>query len=109
LFQQQTWLGANPALLAFAQTAVNQAIIACALERYRLGRGQYPEMLEALHPAFLSRIPSDPVRGRPMSYERIGASEYVLRSVGPNGLDDRKNRASDDWLWKFPTNVPAAK
>jgi hypothetical protein len=29
--------------------------------------------------------------------------------VGPNGTDDRKDKASDDWLWSYPTNTPSAK
>jgi hypothetical protein len=49
------------------------------------------------------------VRGRPMSYERIKEREYILRSVGPNELDDRTNTVGDDWLWSFPTNAPVTK
>ena len=109
LLQQPSWQGANPASVAFAQCAANQAVIACALERYLLARGQYPEALEALRPEFSARIPNDPVRGRPMSYERVNDRQYILRSFGPNEVDDRKNPASDDWLWSFPTNAPAAK
>lgn len=56
-----------------------------------------------------AKIPNDPVRGRPMSYERLSARHYNLRGFGPNERDDRKNPSSDDWLWKFPTNSPAGK
>jgi ABC-type transport system involved in multi-copper enzyme maturation permease subunit len=109
LLQQGYWLGANPALVAFAQTAANQAVIACASERYFLAHGQYPESLEKLQPRFIARIPNDPVRGRPMSYERLSERHYILRGFGPNEQDDRKNPSPDDWLWKFSTNSPAAK
>jgi hypothetical protein len=109
LLQQPSWQGANPSLVAFAQSAVNQAVIACALERHLLTRGQYPETLEAVRREFPGRIPNDPVRGRPMSYERVNDRQYILRSFGPNEVDDRKNRASDDWLWSFPTNAAAVK
>ena len=44
---------------AAAQTAYNQAAIACALERYHLANGQFPEKLEALAPRFISPLPDD--------------------------------------------------
>ena len=36
------------------------------------------------------------------------ATEEILRSVGPNEIDDRKKSFSDDWLWSFPTNAAPA-
>jgi hypothetical protein len=89
----------------FAQTAVNQGIIACALERFRLANGKYPETLDALVPTSLPGIPRDVVVGRPMIYENAGDEHFVLRGVGPNQIDDRKKPASDDWVWSFPTNA----
>jgi len=109
LLQQSSWWGASPDSVAFAQTSVNQAIIACALERFRLVNGGYPETLERLVPAFLDRIPRDAVSGRPMIYQSNGNDCFILRGVGPNGTDDRKDKASDDWLWTYPTNTPSAK
>jgi hypothetical protein len=109
LLQQQNWGPVNSASVAFSQNALNQAIIACALERHFLAQGKYPDDLEDLRPAYLEKIPSDPMRGRPMSYQRIDDHHYILRSVGPNEVDDRKNPSSDDWLWSFPTNKPAIK
>ena len=50
LLQESFWWGANPASVAFAQTSVNQAIVACALERFRLANGVYPETLDQLVP-----------------------------------------------------------
>jgi len=52
--------------------------------------------------------PSDVVRGRPMIYENDGDGKFTLRSVGPNQTNDRNKPGSDDWLWSFPTNAPAA-
>ena len=103
------WWGANPASVAFAQTSVNQATIACALERFRLANSVYPETLEQLVPALLARVPHDAVSGRPMIYQPVGEGSFILRGVGPNGTDDRKNNASDDWLWTYSTNTPSAK
>ena len=105
LLQQSSWWGANPASVAFAQTSVNQAIIACALERFRLAHGAYPETLDQLVPALLARVPHDAVSGRPMIYQPVGEGSFILRGVGPNGTDDRKKQASDDWLWTYSTNL----
>jgi ABC-type Na+ efflux pump permease subunit len=109
LLQQYYWAGASPTVVVFAQTAVNQAIIACALERHRLDHGQYPETLEQLIPDYLRAIPNDVVRGRPMIYENEDNGKFTLRSVGPNQTNDRNKPASDDWLWSFPTNAPPTK
>jgi hypothetical protein len=109
LLQQSSWWGANPGSVAFAQTSVNQASIACALERFRLGNGVFPETLARLVPALLARVPHDAVPGRPIIYQPVGEGSFILRGVGPNGIDDRKNPASDDWLWACPTNTPSAK
>ena len=109
LQQQSMWWGAYPASVAFAQTSVNQATIACALERFRLVNRVYPERLEQLVPALLPRIPHDAVSGRPMIYQPVGKGSFILRGVGPNGTDDRNKKASDDWLWTYSTNTPSAK
>jgi hypothetical protein len=109
LLQQSAWWGANPASVAFAQTSVNQVIVACALERSRLVNGVYPETLQQLVPALLARVPYDAVSGRPIIYQPGGEGGFILRGVGPNGTDDRKNKYSDDWLWTCSTNAPSAK
>jgi hypothetical protein len=46
---------------------VDQARIACALERYRLANGKYPAALADLIPRFLDKIPADVITGKPMS------------------------------------------
>jgi hypothetical protein len=108
LFQQGTWGGANPIMVSFAQTAVNQAIIACALERYRVARKDYPESLEQLLPEYLESVPLDIVRGRPIVYQRVDGDSFILRGAGGNGMIEQSKKASDDWLWAFPmaTNAP---
>lgn len=95
----------NPGVLMFAKTALNQARLACALERHWLAHGQYPESLGALVPAYLERIPHDTMTGRDMIYQRLCPDHFILRSVGPDGEDDRKSDSSDDWLWAWPTNA----
>lgn len=71
-----------------AQATIDQAVVACALERYRLGKGQYPKTLDALTPQFLDKVPPDIMDGKPMRYRREADSTYVLYSIGLNGKDD---------------------
>jgi hypothetical protein len=101
MFQQFPWWGGSPMLVSFAQTAANQAVIACALERYRLAHGAYPETLDQLLPDFLGSIPRDISRGRPMFYQRDDKDSYVLRGAGQNGIIDQGTVPTDDWLWSF--------
>jgi hypothetical protein len=108
LLQQGLWSGANSATVSFAQTSVNQAILACALERYWLSNRAYPETLKLLVPALLERIPHDAVSGRPMLYERLEDGRFILIGLGPNGSDDHKKKTSDDWLWTCSTHAPGA-
>lgn len=106
LLQLYNWVGPYPASPVFAQTAVNQGIIACALERFRIANGKYPEELVQLMPQFLKSIPDDVVRGRPMLYENSHDGGFFLYGVGQNERDDHKNKkSSDDWVWTFPTNI----
>lgn len=94
---------------AIAQTSVDLGRVACALERYRLVHGQYPETLEALAPKFMESIPDDIINGKPLHYRRAGNGKFLLYSVGWNETDDggrvvlSKNGSVDyfkgDWVW----------
>jgi hypothetical protein len=87
------------------QTGVNQALIACALERYRLARGEYPENLDALVPRFMDHIPHDVIGGLSPRYRRAANGSFVLYSIGWNGQDHRGVRGQSptsmdgDWVW----------
>ncbi len=70
------------------QAAVNQLIIACALEEYRLQQGGYPEKLDELMPKYLSQIPRDVIDGKPMRYRREAQDSIVLYSIGWNRKDE---------------------
>ena len=71
-----------------AEACADQALIACALERYRLANGQYPETLQKLAPTFLQTIPCDVMTGEPMHYRLNADSSYLLYSIGADGADD---------------------
>ncbi len=103
---------------AFGQTRVNEAIVACALERCRLARGQFPESLEPLSPRFVEKLPHDIITGTPLKYRRTPDGQFILYSVGwnekddggttvlPTGKERRPELTEGDWVWQYP--APAA-
>ena len=90
---------------ARTQTKVNQAQIACALERYRLTQAQYPEMLDALVPHLSQKLPHDLIGGQPLKYRRTEGDGYLLYSVGWDEKDDGgapgKSADDGDWVWEL--------
>ena len=89
--------------LAFIQTRVNEAQIACALERYHLVNSNYPKKLDELVPQFIAHTPHDIIGGQPLKY-RLHDGRFALYSVGWNETDDRGqfNHSYDtaDWVWQ---------
>ena len=95
---------------AVAQADVKMAEIACALERYRLAHGQYPDALSALTSQFVTALPNDPIKAGEFKYRRTGDA-FVLYSVGWNMTDDggkvvmgsgktpRVDANQGDWVW----------
>jgi hypothetical protein len=91
---------------AAAQTAANQAEIACALERFRVANGRFPEQLGALAPQFINKVPNDVLTGEPYKYRCADGQTFAFYSVGWNEKDDRgapgKTMFDDkngDWVW----------
>jgi hypothetical protein len=60
------------------QTQVDQSLIACALERYRLAHGSYPSTLDALVLEYLTKIPNSPIDGKPMNYSVKPDGSFLL-------------------------------
>ena len=93
---------------AFNQTLANQAQIACALERYRLAHGEYPETLDTLVPQFIEKLPHDLIGGEPLIYRRTDDGKFQLYSVGWNETDDGglpgtlADVKKGDWVWQYP-------
>jgi hypothetical protein len=85
------------------QAMTREALLWCAIERFRLKLGSPPENLDALVPEFLDKIPCDPVNGLPLRYVRKGDRDYLLYSIGWNDKDDggveTKRRDKGDWVW----------
>jgi hypothetical protein len=98
-----------PFKVARTQAATDQAALACALERYRLAHGQFPDQLDALSPQFGSRLPNDVITGKPYKYRRTDDGQFILYSVGWNERDDGGvpgktlfDEAQGDWVWSYP-------
>jgi hypothetical protein len=106
---------------AIAQTQIDLAKVAIALERYRLAHGEYPATLVALAPQFIAKLPRDIIGGpppqgsgatsQPLHYRRTDDGKFVLYSVGWNEKDDGGTVALEggrfvdfdkgDWVWKY--------
>jgi len=95
---------------ALAQTGVNQALVACALERYRLIKSEFPAALKDLASQGWLNIPPDIITGQPMKYRRTSDGRFMLYSVGWNERDDHGKTVADphtkvldrdqgDWVW----------
>jgi hypothetical protein len=107
---------------AYAQSSVDLARMAIALERYRLTHGDYPESLDVLAPQFMEKIPHDIIGGQPspgsgsasqpLHYRRTSSGQFVLYSVGWNERDDggvigpekwhNVDINQGDWVWRYP-------
>lgn len=110
-------LGRASLKTAQCQTTVDEARIACALERYRLAHGQYPDSLDVLTPQFLAAVPHDLINGEPLHYRREADGRFTLYSVGWNHRDDggtvvlRKGETPSadpdqgDWVWTYPAHA----
>ena len=102
---------------AYTHALVNQAMIACALERHHIENGSYPDSLDAVKLADGKPLPPDPMNGKPMNYRKTADGRYALWSVGFDGKDDGGKRTLDekkpentqfhdgtytgDWVWDF--------
>jgi hypothetical protein len=96
--------------LAHNQTMANEALIACALERYHLAHGDYPATLDPLAPQYLEKIPVELTDGQSFKYQPLGDGKFTLYSIGWNEKDDGGSPSPEvkdgpakyeqgDWVW----------
>jgi hypothetical protein len=95
---------------ARAQTGIELAALACALERHRLAHGEYPATLDALVPEFIARVPHEVVNGQPLRYQFTDKDHFRLYSVGWNQKDEGGTIVltngggvdwqRGDWVWQ---------
>lgn len=88
------------------QSSANEAQIVCALERYHLIHGEYPETQDGLMPHFMAAPPHDLIGGAPLIYRRAPGGKFLLYSIGWDATDDGGVSATGwydskgDWVWK---------
>jgi hypothetical protein len=104
--------------LAQTQTAIDEVVVACAIERFRISEGKLPDTLDQLVPRFLKRVPNDfmvipELKNPPKLKYHQTENGYVLYSVGSNFRDDkgvpertetikgRQTRIEGDWVWIY--------
>jgi hypothetical protein len=92
---------------ARAQATADQAVMACALERFYRENKRYPDTLDQLTPKFLPKLPPDVITGEPQKYHTTPEGSYVLYSVGRDGKDDggsttKVKNDPVDWVWSLP-------
>jgi hypothetical protein len=104
--------------VAYTQCLVDQASIACALERHRIEYGGYPDSLDGMKLASGKPLPMDALSGKQMGYRKSDNGKYALWCVGFDGKDDGGRRVlkatlpentrfhdknyKGDWVWDFP-------
>lgn len=109
--------GSVSARTARLQAGLDEATVACALERFALDHASapaaaYPETLAELAPAYLDRAPMDVVSGEAMHYRRTPDGRYCLYEIGWNDRDDGGQVAwqsggqlldnqAGDWVWQY--------
>jgi hypothetical protein len=104
---------------ALAQTRLELAATACAVERFRLVKSALPENLEALVPDFLETVPLDTCTGQalifhlssPDKFELRGAEWPETKPVAADSNNDSKKPTFNpgiqpsDWIWPaYPTS-----
>lgn len=71
-----------------SQVELRCAIVALAVERYRLKHQRWPRYLEQLVPEYLAQVPGDPYDSKPLRYKPFPGG-VLIYSVGPDGKDNR--------------------
>jgi hypothetical protein len=96
-----------------AQCLIDQAVIACVLERYRIEKGGYPESLDGLTRTTGAALPIDAISGEAMQYRRTQDGMVRLWCVGLDRVDDGGKRIKNakmnskekgvkgDWVWSY--------
>ncbi|MCX7013064.1 MAG: type II secretion system protein GspG [Candidatus Sumerlaeota bacterium] len=86
-----------------AQSKIDEALLAAALELFKLDNGQYPDSLQGLMPKYIKDPLVDPFCGQPYRYilsrdAQGRPSSYTLYSLGPDSADNQNQVLYD------PTN-----
>jgi hypothetical protein len=103
------------------ETERQMTLTAIALARFRLAHGSFPRDLSELSPVLLAQPPYDPMSGKALHYRPGPAGEFLLYSIGLDGVDDGGNPGADsstnrfgfwdgrDAVWPWPAQPPDAR
>jgi hypothetical protein len=90
-FPVTLWMAPSmrPSLEATSRAEANRDAtrVVVAIERFRRAQGRLPSKLDELVPTYFASLPQDPFTGGSLQY-RVDPDEYVVYSVGSNGVDD---------------------
>ncbi len=73
------------ASMGASENALHEAAVACALERFRLAHGRYPDTLSELTPALITAVPIDVFTGQPLGYTRAAEDGLILTATDAGG------------------------
>lgn len=82
-----------------AETERQMTVIAIALRRYQLVHRQRAPSLDSLVPEFLKTVPIDHLSGFPFHYNASRDKDFLLYSVGEDGVDDGGDATPGKGLW----------
>ena len=91
-------VGENVVVCREVQTKVDLCLTACALERFHLRHGHYPQDLRELIPVTLAALPRDRFDGQPLRYRRTDDGGAMVYSTGRNHSDHGGDDAKDSVL-----------
>jgi hypothetical protein len=87
----------------YHQTMLNLSQVICALERYRIDKGSYPEFLLSLTPKYITKLPHDLVTGTALIYRLGSPDQFTLYSTGwdakNHGGVPGNSPVQGDWVW----------
>lgn len=103
-----------------ANVHMDLALVACALERYRLKHGSFPQRLDRLVPEHLNLVTKDRVDGAQIRYVLSAGGSFALYSTGANGRDEsgrlpapkegpEHKGFTGDWVWTYEPPVSESR
>ena len=106
--------GAHLKNLIYDESRRSISVTVIALKRFHLARGHYPDSLSEQVPRFEESVPVDWFDGAPLRYRRTDSSDFLLWSIGEDGIDNGGDPVSaghyssiwdmgHDWVWPRPT------
>lgn len=80
-------LGRAGSRMAKLEAMQRAALLAIAVERYRLAKGELPVLLNDLVPTYVPRVYADPFDGQPLRFSPM-RNGYVIYSIGEDFKDN---------------------